>query len=118
MKKQPKHGWVLKPCGSDPARVLVHGFYPSLAWALLQRAPLAMGKGRATRVTAQDIARSEGGLAGMITGMKRKISSGDDATKEAAAAQLRSLAQQDHELVARLFHPINGGDAGYAAHNS
>ena len=55
-----------------------------------------MGKTLNRRVTAQDIARAEGGLAGMIKGIVRAVKGGDDASKEAAAAQLRSLAQQDH----------------------
>ena len=55
-----------------------------------------MPKGRATRVTAQDIARAEGGVTGFITLCVKRIKEGDHETKETAAAHLRSLAVQNH----------------------
>lgn len=55
-----------------------------------------MGKGRATRVTAQDLARVEGGVVAFIKQLVGKIDAGDAEAKETAAAQLRSLVTQNH----------------------
>ena len=49
-----------------------------------------------TRVTAQDIKRSEGGVSGFVKEKIKAADSGDAEAKQAACAQLRSLAQQNN----------------------
>ena len=55
-----------------------------------------MGKGRSSRVTAQDIARVEGGVGAFIKQLVQKIDKGEAEAKEAGASQLRNLLTQDH----------------------
>jgi hypothetical protein len=54
-----------------------------------------MGHGKKTRLTKQDIARL-GGLDGLIKELVKKITSDVAEAKEAAAAQLRCLGEQNH----------------------
>ena len=54
-----------------------------------------MSRGRATRVTAQDIALHKD-VSSFITSLVKKISDGTHETKEAAVGALRCLAQQNH----------------------
>ena len=63
----------------------------------------SMGRRAATRLTAKDI---KGGVAALIPALIKKVVDGENMeTKEAACAQLRSLAQQDHgEHCSALFN--------------
>lgn len=55
-----------------------------------------MGKKNATRITAQDIAKVEGGLPALVAQLVKKATDGDSETKDAASAALRSLSVQNH----------------------
>lgn len=63
-----------------------------------------MGRGRATRVTAQDLAKCEN-IPALIKVHVKNLTEGDTETKEASAGLLRSLGQQNHgEYADAIFH--------------
>ena len=63
-----------------------------------------MGKRNATRVTAQDIARAEGGVEGLIKQLVKRVTDGEHDLREGAAAQLCSLAVQNHGEHCVMLH--------------
>lgn len=63
-----------------------------------------MGKRNATRVTAQDIARAEGGVEGLIKQLVKRITDGEHDLREGAAAQICSLAVQNHGEHCVMLH--------------